>query len=202
MKCLTRKDVITAYVSYDARKNNNPIPKNFSDWPWSDPNALDIELSRHKFKSGIITGYKTWQEVQLSRLDLLDCAVVNHIFSNFHSPSEQLPRVLNKLIHHPVFRHWKPNKSTEWYERLESGKPFPDDWPLIIRPAVSSEAPAKFYIEDGSGRAVCFLRRLCNHPEESGAAMGYLGIEPDFGSNFMQQHFRELLIQRKCNPND
>jgi hypothetical protein len=196
MKYLNRKDVITAYVNYDARKKNNPIPKNLADWPWSDPNALDFELSRCKlFKHGIITGYKTWQEVQLSRLDLLNCAVVNDMFRDFHSPSEHLPRVLNKLIHHPVFRQWKPDRPTEWYEWLESGKPFPDDWPLILRPAVRSEAPAKWYIEDGSGRAVCFLRRLCNHPEENGTAVGYLGVEPDFGSKFMQQRFRELLIQ-------
>ena len=202
MKYLTRKDVITAYVNYDARKKNNAIPKNLADWPWSDPNALDFELIRNKFKHGIIAGYKTWQAVQLSRHDLLNCAVVNHMFRDFQSPSEHLPRVLRQLIHHPVLRQWKPNKATEWYEWLESGKAFPDDWPLILRPTVSSEAAAKYYIEDGSGRAVCFLRRLCNHPEESGAAMGYLGIEPDFGSNFMQQHFRELLVPHKSNPNE
>jgi len=104
MKFLNRKDVITAYVNYDARKKNNPIPKDLADWPWSDPNALDFEFSRHEFKPGIITGYKIWRAVQLSRLDLLNCAVVNHIFCDFQSPSEHLPRVLSKLIHHPVFR--------------------------------------------------------------------------------------------------
>lgn len=199
MKWLTRKDVITAYVSYDARKKNNPIPKDITNWPWSDPNALDFELSRHEFKPGIIGGYKTWQAVRLSRFELLNCAVVNHMFRDFQSPSEHLPRVLNELIRHPVFERWKPNKPTEWYEWLESGNPFPDDWPLILRPAVRSEAPAKYYVEDGSGRAVCFLRRLCKHPEESGTAMGYLGIEPDSGSHFMRQHFGELLTAAKQN---
>ena len=194
MKCLTRKDLITAYLSYDARKKNNPIPKNIADWPWSDPNALDLELKRHGFKPGVIAGYKTWQEVQLSRECLLDCAVVKNMFHDFQLPSENLPRALNELIHHRVFHQWKPNQPTEWYEWLESGNPFPDDWPLILRPAKKSEAPAKYYVEDGSGRAVCFLRRLVNHPKENGVAMGYLGVEPDSESRFMSgPEFRELL---------
>jgi hypothetical protein len=194
MKCLTRKDLITTYVSYDARKKNNPIPKNIADWLWSDPNALDLELSRNNFKPGVITGYKTWQAVRLSRLDLLNCAVWNDMFRDFKSPSEHLPRVLNELIQHPVFVRWKPNRPTEWFDWLEGGNPFPDDWPLILRPAKKSEAPAKYYVEDGSGRAVCFLRRLVNHPEENGVAMGYLGVEPDSESRFMSgPDFRELL---------
>jgi hypothetical protein len=195
MKIITRKEVILAYVRYDAQKKNLPFPDNIANWPWCDPNLLDSELKNAGFKSGIITGYKTWCEVQLSRLDLLNCAVVNHIFNDFKSPADQLPRGLSALIVHPVFQQWKPNKPTEWYEWLENGKPFPADWPLILRPAVRSEAPARFYIEDGSGRAVCFLRRLCNHPEENGVAIGYLGVEPDMNSYFMRQHFRELLAK-------
>jgi hypothetical protein len=115
--------------------------------------------------------------------------------NEFPTPPGGFPRVLNKLIHYPEFQKWKPNRPTEWYEWLENGKPFPNEWPLILRPAVRSEALAKWYIEGGSGRALCFLRRLCNHPEENGTAKGYLGAEPDFGSDFMQQYFRELLIR-------
>lgn len=194
---LTRKDVIAAYVDYDARKKNCPLPANLTDWPWDDPNALDSELSRHGFKVGIITGYKTWNVVRLSRLDLLKCAVVNHMFCELSPRFQRLPRALGELIHYSEFQQWKPNKPTNWYEWLECGKPFPDDWPLIIRPSVRSEAPAEWYIEDGSGRAVCFLRRLCNYPEENGTAFGYVGVEPDFKSQFMQQHFEELLVRAR-----
>jgi hypothetical protein len=193
MKSLTRKDVIHAYVKYDAKKKDRPLLGHFASWPWSDPNLLDIELKKAGFKSGIITGYKTWQIVQLTRRDLLNCAVVDHMFRDFQASNERLPRTLGELIHHPVFPLWKPNKPTAWYDWLEDGKPFSADWPLILRPAVRSEAPAKLYIEDGSGRAVCFLRRLYNYPEEHSEAMGYLGVEPDSGSIFMQQHFPELL---------
>ena len=34
---------------------------------------------------------------------------------------------------------------------------------MILRPAVKAESPAKWYVEDGSGRAVCFFRRLIAH---------------------------------------
>jgi hypothetical protein len=58
---------------------------------------------------------------------------------------------------------------------------------------VRSEAPAKWYVEDGSGRAICYLRRLLNYSKEKGKAKAYIGEKIDQNSHFMRKHFNELL---------
>ena len=59
---------------------------------------------------------------------------------------------------------------------------------MILRPSVKSEYPAKWYIEDGSGRALCLCRRMLRHAEPWRVAYGYLGVIPDEKSNFMRSH--------------
>jgi hypothetical protein len=186
MQRASRRETIEAYVKYDACKKNRQLPVNFSQWPWLDPNALDGLLRDNGFKPGVVSGYKTWRIVELSRNDLLQCAIWNGIFKN-------LPQTLSVLVNCPQFKQWCPNEKTKWFDLLESGQPYPNDWPLILRPAKKSEAPAKWYIEDGSGRTICYLRRLLNHPEENGKAKAYLGEEIDWSSHFMKEHFREFL---------
>ena len=184
---LSRREVVKRYVEYDARKKGTLMPADIDEWDWNDPNAIDEKLELNTFKPGVIAGFRQWDLVQLSRDDLLQCAIVNSIeeFAGL--------QVLGCLFLHPKFKDWKPVCPKSWYESLETGKPFPPEWAMILRPAVSSESPAKWYIEDGSGRAICFLRRLMRHEDDKSLAYGYLGKNPDHSSKFMQCHFRELL---------
>jgi len=98
VKCLTRKDVITALRDVRREKGKTVrFQQTLSIGRGSDPNALDAELRCHGIQVwGIMhAAYKpTWQVIQLSRLDLLNCAVVNHMFRDFSPPSEGFPRML------------------------------------------------------------------------------------------------------------
>ena len=64
---------------------------------------------------------------------------------------------------------------------------------MILRPAVPIEFPARWYVEDGSGRAVAFVANQAVFGPSQILARGYLGREPDVSSSFMQEKFRELL---------
>jgi hypothetical protein len=59
---------------------------------------------------------------------------------------------------------------------------------LIVRPALSSEAPAKCYLEDGSSRALALLQRILRYGEVGRTGWAYLGYEPDERSAFIQSH--------------
>ena len=183
---IARREVIEAYVIYDASKKQKAVPTDMAKWPWLDANALDNSLAAQGFKHGILAGFAKWKSIELSRSDLMNCAIVNGIFPN-------LPQTLSILTQHEEFQNWRPNRTTGWFQRFEKGHAEISDWPLILRPAVKSEAPAKWYIEDGSGRAICFLRWLLRHPESDAKAWGYLGVDSDKNSIFMQKHFPQLL---------
>jgi hypothetical protein len=185
-KIFSRRELIRYYVEYDVKKKNILSPVDIDEWDWNDPNAIDEKLRSNGFKYGVVSGFKQWHLVQLSRRDLLWCAIVDHIF-----PGES--QVLDCLVSLSAFKNWRPDRPTEWYERLEAELPFPLEWAIILRPTVPNEYPAKWYIEDGSGRAICFLRRLIRQQDNENFAYGYLGDEPDDKSEFMKQHFRELL---------
>ena len=172
---------MTFYVKYDADKKHIPPPSNMENWDWNDPNALDQELQNNSFKHGAISGFKQWDLLQLSKADLFQGAIVSHIF-----PSE--PQKLGLLVSRPVFQQWRPNGNPEWFAPLDGGQPFPTEWAMILRPAVSSENPAEWYIEDGSGRAICFLRRLMRESDCTHCAYGYLGKSPDPKSQFIRSH--------------
>jgi hypothetical protein len=181
-----RRFVIEQYVRYDAPKKNRAIPANMDEWDWSSADDLDRRLKASGFKHGIISGYAFWKTVAPSRSDLADCAVEAKIFPH-------LPRPLGQSDGTPEFEQWKPDRNTEWFEPLERGEEYPTDWPLIIRPAVLREYPAKYYVEDGSGRAVCFFRRLVRTSNYTSRAYGHLGMIPDKTSTFIRKTFPELL---------
>lgn len=189
---LSRRELIEAYLKYEASKpkKNLAAPPDIDEWDWTNPNVIDKKLESNRFKYGIISGFKCWQHVTLFREDLLKCAIVNHIF-----PGKS--QVLSNLVSLPDFWSWRPDRQTEWYDRLNGGGHFSREWAVILRPAVSSERPAVWYIEDGGGRTVCFLRRLIRESDQTSVATGYLGEDPDSSSKFMARHFRELLSRAK-----
>ena len=185
---LSRRELIEAYLKYEAPKpkKNLAAPSDIDEWDWTNPNAIDQKLESNRFKYGIISGFKWWQRVALFREDLLKCAIVNDIF-----PGKS--QVLSNLVSLPDFWSWRPDRQAEWYDRLNGGGPFSREWALILRAAVSSECPAVWYIEDGGGRAVCFLRRLIRENDQTSVACGYLGEDPDSSSEFMTSRYLELL---------
>lgn len=187
-RLVVRRFVIEQYVRYDARKKGKTVPEDMDQWDWSSADDLDWHLKTADFKPGVLAGYISWEPIGPNQAELAKCAIVNSIFPG-------LPQVLGELRNTVDFQVWHPGQK-EWFEHLEKGGQYPHEWPLILRPAVKSESPAKRYVEDGSGRALCFYRRLVRSTDDASRAFGYLGIRPDPASTFMQTHFRELLTQQ------
>jgi len=176
---ITRKDVITFYVGYDRRKKNQPSPTDLAAWPWNSAEELDAKLCSNGLKKGVLAAYKSWWFVELDFADLLDCAIVNHLF-----PGEA--QCLVRLVSRGLIETAEPNGHRECWQPLCSGMNLPREWALILRPAVKDERPAKWYCEDGSGRALALLRRILLHAEPWRTASAYLGIVPDEGSAFIR----------------
>ena len=80
------------------------------------------------------------------------------------------------------------------YRDVVNGLTFDDTAPFLLRPALRSEWPASWYVEDGSGRAVALVANQDRFGSQV-VAIGYLGSKPDQKSEFMQREpFRQLLI--------
>lgn len=186
MELVSRQSVIEQYVRYDARKKHGSIPPDFCAWDWSSADDLDRRLAAAGFKFGIISGYLWWKPIELGLSDLSRCAIVAGIFPG-------LPRVLGQLPGLGAFETWRPNHDVEWFVPLERAEDYPHDWPLVLRPAVACETPATWYLEDGSGRGICFFRRLVHFSDYIRKALGYLGVVPDQESTFMREKFPSLL---------
>ena len=178
---ISREEVIKFYAGYDRRKKGEHTPSGFENWPWDDPDGLDKKLSQHGLKLGVLAAYKVWWFIELTYEDLLECAIFNGIF-----PDQ--PQVLSQLLTLNLIDRWSPDRESEWYSPLQRGQPFPPEWALILRPSVRSECPAKWYIDDGSGRALCLIQRLLRHNEHWRTAYAYLGVTPDERSGFIQEH--------------
>jgi hypothetical protein len=176
---ISRREVITFYVGYDCRKKQRAEVASLDSWPWDNPDGLDECLRSCGLKPGVLAAYHQWWLVQLDLIDLLDCAIVNSIFHGH-------PQVLSQLIDRGLLETAMPRGTPEWWEPLSSGHDFPPEWALILRPAVASERPAKWYLEDGSGRALALLRRILTHQEPWRTAWGYLGVIPDEHAGFIR----------------
>lgn len=185
MELLPRRFVVEQYVRYDAPKKKKQVPV-FNDWDWSNANAIDARLIADGYKHGVIAGYLFWKAVELNQSDLACCAIDNAIFPD-------LPRSLGELCGYEKFKTWEPNGKPEWHEPLERGEAYKREWPLLLRPSVSCESPAKWYLEDGSGRGICLFRQLLRFNDSGRKAFGYLGVTPDQESAFMKENFRALL---------
>jgi hypothetical protein len=184
---VSREEVVHFYAAYDCRKKRQGIPDP-TCWPSGDPGQLDNMLLQHGLKHGVVAGYKLWWLAELEIADLLDCAIVN--VSGFPGQSLAL------LAQRGAVASWIPPGPTEWFDLLSQGGLFPPDWAMILRPSTLTERPAKWYIEDGSGRALCLLQRILRHSEYWRTAYGYIGIMPDEKSAFFSTR-PELLARTK-----
>ena len=189
----SRQDLLEFYLSREREKGKDVFLEGIDI---ENPNAIDRHFKVHRLKIGVIPGYKRWQFVKLFKEDLLQCAVVNDIdiFSG-----EQL---LSAICMKKEFHEWKPEKDgktkeTAWFdeiEHMEDSSSFPEKWALILRPALPTEKGAKWYIEDGSGRSICFLRRLLTLRKD-GFVYAYIGIEPDQKSEWI---YRKMPLLFSC----
>jgi hypothetical protein len=168
-----REEVIRFYVEYDWRKKKGDIPlPHMDEWPWKDPDGLDRKLEENGLKHGVLAGYRTWGLVEFGIADLLECAIVNSIF-----PGK--PQTLGQLVLLGKLAEWLPIGAPEWWRQIGNGSDLDVESALVVRRAVKSEAPAKWYIEDGSGRALALLQRILRCGEIDRTAWAYFGHEPD-----------------------
>lgn len=104
---VTREEVVRFYVAYDRRKKGKSTPTDLASWLWDNPEELDSKLPKNGLKAGVLAAYKLWWFLELLLPDLLDCAIVNHIFKG-------QPQPLSLLFTRGVVETWKPNGYTEW----------------------------------------------------------------------------------------
>ena len=70
-----------------------------------------------------------------------------------------------------------------WYTPIRAGLPLSESEAMIIRPALPAES-ARFYVEDGSGRATY----LTAHPPAAEIiAFAYVGFDPDPTSRWLRE---------------
>ncbi len=185
---IERRTVIEAYAKYDCSKKGRPTPV-FATWDWSRADAIDSEIRREKLKQGVLAGYRLWDRVEVTMSDLRECAVDVKIFPN-------QPRKLG-LVERCRLDKWEQKPENSWYNNIVNGKALHETDPLILRPAVSGEFPATWYLEDGSGRGIAFVKNQSRFDPSQTLAVGYVGCEPDPDGSFMRQNFRELLQRGK-----
>lgn len=189
IKYINREKLIEFYIAMDASKKGIPKPLDYDTaiWKnWNDPNMLDQWLQDSHYKHGVIPGFRKWAYVQLSNEDLLNCAIVNSI-----GIFKDLGQYLRNLSKMKEFQEWKPDRKADWYNPLSQGN-FNEHLSIILRPACGNEKEqgAKLYIEDGSGRAICYLRAILEFDKES-EMYGYVGFDPDPDSKFLQTNLCE-----------
>ena len=180
--------VIEKYAEYDCSKKGRPTPA-FATWDWSKADAIDREMGCEQLKTGVPAGYLLWDEIEVTMSDLRECAVDGKIF-----PGKR--RKLGLLERAGELVGWKPDRETSWYEGITKGQTLGETAPMLLRPAVSGESPARWYIEDGSGRAITFVANQHIFDPSQTLAIAYLGHQPDPHSRFMQEKFPELLCRQ------
>src|SRR5271166_1416867 len=169
-----------------ARRSINPYQIFRSGTGPRQTRLIENLSAPEKRASSPVIGCGKWS--RSTRRTIRACAVEGSIF-----PGQS--RALGRIEAARALDGWRPRAENSWYEAIEKGEPLDEDAPVILRPALSAEAPAAWYVEDGSGRAIALLKNRAAF-DRSGEffAIGYLGVEPDQGSSFMREPpFQELL---------
>jgi hypothetical protein len=150
---------------------------------------MDSWLKKHNLKPGVISGFRQWAWAELGWEDILDCAVVRRISRG------QSVRSLGALLNIGFLNGWEPiTANPVWYNVVQAGLPLPASQALIIRPALPSES-ARFYVEDGSGRAAY----LASHrPDADVVAHGYIGFDPDPASEWLARNLESGFFVRSA----
>jgi hypothetical protein len=173
-----RREVIRHYLERE-RQRKPRLASDVSTLNYDDANALDRWLKKHNLKEGVISGFRQWAWAVLEWDDLLDCAVVERLSRG------QSVRNLGALVEIGFLNGWEPlTPNPVWHSVIRAGRPLPTSQALIIRPALPSER-ARFYVEDGSGRAAYLA---AHRPEEEVVAYAYIGFDPDPASVWLARH--------------
>lgn len=190
LKTIDRKELIDLYLKGEAEKKNKLIPQDYDCLNWDNSNDLDTWLKKYCYKFGVISGFKQWAYVKLDKNDLLNCAIVNSIFSG-------MSQRLGDLVGTKEFKEWEPNEKRDWYEPLSRGC-FQEKYAVIMRPACESEIKqgAKYYVEDGSGRTICYLKSILRLDSES-EMTAYIGFDPDNDSIFLNEKLDKTFAKDK-----
>lgn len=68
---------------------------------------------------------------------------------------------------------WVPIGHPEWWGPITNGAGLDATSALIARPALKSESPARWYLEDGSGRSIALLQRILWYGETERTTWAY-----------------------------
>jgi hypothetical protein len=183
LEIISRREVIMAYLDGEAAKKNRPISQSFCALDFDDPNAIDRWLKRNNYKPGVLGGFRQWALIELSTEDIGQIAIVNSIFKSGQ-------RVLKNLAKAQELADWVPNCNPlpTWFQPLWLAE-WKDEHSVILRPPTPGERRegAKLYVEDGSGRSICYYRTL-QRIEGPSRMRGYFGFDPDPNSLFLQRN--------------
>jgi len=170
--------VIGHYLERE-RQRKPRVPADMSILNYDDSNALDGWLKRLNLKQGVVSGFRQWAWAMVGWEDLLDCAVVDRLSRG------QSMRSLGALKQSGFLNGWEPvTPNPVWHSVIQAGLPLPASQALIIRPALPSES-ARFYVEDGSGRAAYLA---AHRPDADAVAYAYIGFDPDPGSDWLARN--------------
>ena len=183
-----RREVIDHYLRHELNRNSRRR-LDTSGLRYDDSNGLDRFLRRKRLKFGVKPGFRKWAFVSVAWDDLMDCAVVERLSSG------QRMRNLGALVSSGFLDDWEPvTANPAWHTVIREGLPLPPSLALVLRPAIPSEG-ARYYVEDGSGRAAYLA---AHRPNASVVANAYLGFDPDPSSNWLASNLESGYFVRNA----
>ena len=175
------------YLACDRRRP--PMAKFLSESLLEDVNEVDRWLKKYRLKPGVISGFRQWVYAQLSFADLRQCSVVETLSRGVQA------RRLGDLLDMGFLDGWEPiSPNPRWHEVIRTGGALPPAHALILRPAVPSES-ARYYVEDGTGRAAYLASR---RPTADVVAYAYIGFDPDPNSEWLAANLDQGYFHRSA----
>jgi hypothetical protein len=167
-----RRDVVLHYLELQRAKGDQPLGS-LSAVDWEDTNAIEAWLGQNGFKSGILSGFRSWAFVRMSKAAVLETAVVAEAEGGRGGR-------LGQMLASGTLAEWTPDRPTTWWHLVADGTPPGKELALIVRPALPGEK-ARWYVEDGTGRAMAAATRL---PKDAWV-YAYIGFDPESSSRWL-----------------
>lgn len=176
LRVTDRREVVNHYLDRE-RRSGRRVPLDWARLRYDDANAMDTWLKGNRLKHGVISGFRQWAYAALAWQNLLDFAVVDRLSRGLSV------RSLGALLEIGFLNDWEPiTPNPLWHGPIRAGLPLTESDAIILRPALPAEQ-ARFYVEDGSGRATY----LAAHPPTADiVAFAYVGFDPDPVSRWLR----------------